>query len=233
MENTVSGNELAYKPAPADDSDNVPLSTSRSPRFWRWFSLITGLASIVSLLLWFLPDKKREIVYAVSASPTSIVKAGQTSDLRVFFRDAPVNADVSGIQIAIWNAGKESVRSDNILSKAVTVRIAQGATILSAKVKRQTRGLVKFRCQQQSSESVACLWDILENDDGGLIEVIYAGPSGVVRVEGDIEGKVAIHSVPSSYQKVEPFRVYYSPPFRPRCFRGNRNHMAVERKEIP
>jgi hypothetical protein len=75
----------------------------------------------LSVYLFFASQERREIVYAFSASPTSIVKAGQTSELRVFFRELPVNQDVSGIQVEIWNAGKEAVTTENILSRTVTL----------------------------------------------------------------------------------------------------------------
>src|SRR5579862_6965211 len=89
---------------------------ARNPRF----GLLGTLASVVSLPLAILPffigEKTRDVRYAVSPSPTTIIKQGQSSDFSVSFRDRKLYGDVSSIQIALWNNGKEAIRRDNILS---------------------------------------------------------------------------------------------------------------------
>lgn len=51
------------------------------------------------------------------------------------------------------------------------------------------------------SSRIECSWDILENRDGGLLDIIYAGPSDGLIVAGDIEGKVPIREATASRYK--------------------------------
>src|SRR5579864_221803 len=167
---------------------------ARNPRI----GLIGTFASVVgvplAIVLFLASQKDRDIRYAVSASPTTIVKAGQSSDLRVHFKGQELTSDVSSIQIAIWNAGKESVRQENILSKTVSLKLVPPTSVLTARVKKMTRELVGFRVDVSNSSSgiLTVSWNILELGDGALLEVIYTGTSEQVVVEGAIEGKVPI-----------------------------------------
>lgn len=180
-------------------------STSTSESTLDWFAhnpvvgLVGSLTSVTGLVLtlvfYFVSEKHREIVYQVSRSPTTIVQSGRSSDLRVYFHGSEVTGDVSSIQISIWNAGRESVRRENILSRVVTVKMRAGATILNARVTRTTRDLTGFTCQLPSLRSVSCSWDILENNDGGLLDIIYLGKLGFQTVDGEVEGRLPLREV--------------------------------------
>jgi len=187
---------------------------ARNPRIGLLGTIASLVGVPISVYLFFASQELREVVYAFSASPTSIVKAGQTSGLRVFFRDLPVNEDVSGVQVEIWNVGKQSVRTENILSRTVTIHLGKSAHILSAIVKRQTRSLVGFQCQQLSPEALGCSWSILERGDGGLVELIYSGQGGQILVTGDIEGRAPIRRIVDldkfASKVAEPFPVRYA-----------------------
>lgn len=168
-----------------------------------WFArhpivgLVGTIASILSLVLFFLSQKDRDIRYATSASPTTIVRNGQSSDLKVYFANKELTSDVSSIQIAIWNAGKETVRRENILSKTIALKFNPPTTILEARVKTVTRNLVNFQINSSDSSSgiLYCSWDILEHGDGALLEVFFVGTSGDVLSAGAIEGQLPIRRV--------------------------------------
>ena len=157
------------------------------------------LASIIGLLLavviYFATEKHREIVYQISRSPTTVVQSGKSSDLRVYFRGSELTGDVSSLQICVWNAGGESVRRENILSKAVSVNLGPVATILTARLAKTTRSLTGFTCQSPSLRSVSCSWDILEKNDGGLLDIIYLGKAGIESVNGEIEGQLPLKEI--------------------------------------
>jgi hypothetical protein len=172
-----------------------------------WFAenprvaLIGTTASIIGLVLtlifFFLSRRERDIRYATSASPTTIVRNGQSSDLKVHFKDKEVTSDVSSIQIAIWNAGNETVRRDNILSKQVAIKFDPRTAILEARVEKVTRTLTNVYLDSSDSSRgiLYCSWDVLERGDGVLLDVIYVGTSGKVVVEGAIEGQMPIRRV--------------------------------------
>jgi len=154
-----------------------------------WFALnpriglLGTIASVIGIplgvALFFLAQADRDIRYSVSASPTTIVKAGQSSDLRVLFKDKDLNSDVSSIQVAIWNAGKESVKRDNILSKTMVLELEPPTSILEARIKRVTRNLVNFQVDSSANSPgiLKLSWDILEQGDGAVLELIYTGTS--------------------------------------------------------
>jgi len=57
-----------------------------------------------------------KLSYAVNPTKTSIVKSGQSSDLHVLYKGQEVSADVTELQIAVWNKGRESIRAENFLT---------------------------------------------------------------------------------------------------------------------
>jgi hypothetical protein len=181
-------------------------TNSFQPRpFTQWWtthpleaSLISTAAGILFTVIFFLlTQKDRDVRFAVSPSPTTIVKAGQSSDLRVSFKEKEVDSDLSSVQIALWNNGKESIKRENILSGTVTITFQPKTRILEARVKQLTRDLVDFKLDTSDSSSgvLHCSWNVLEHEDGALLEVIYTGTSVRVGVDGAIEGRVPIRSV--------------------------------------
>ena len=117
---------------------------ARNPRI----GLAGTIASIVGipLAIWlFLASEKvRELRFAVSPSQITIVKAGESSDLHVFYRQNELTSDVSAIQVELWNSGRESIRRENILSKFIKVELQPHARILEANVRRKTRDIVEI-----------------------------------------------------------------------------------------
>jgi hypothetical protein len=158
---------------------------------------IAGIVGVVvTLIVFFISQRSREICYMVSASPTTIVRAGQSSDLRVHYKDKELTSDVSSIQIVIWNNGKESVKGANILS-AVSLQLLPRSAILEARVKKVTRSLVGFEIFNANASSgiLGLSWNILESGDGALLEVIYTGTSEKVAIDGAIEDMPAVRQV--------------------------------------
>lgn len=174
------------------------------PKWWLAHPLIGFIGTLASvigiplcLVLFFLSQQDRDVRYAVSSTPTTIVKAGQTSNLKVQFNNRELTSDVSSIQIAIWNAGKESVRRENILSETLSLRLEPATTVLEARVKKMTRDLVAFQVGTSNSSMgiLTMSWNILERGDGALLEVIYTGTSERVVIDGAIEGRMPIRRV--------------------------------------
>ena len=190
------------------DAERVPPEPAQPIlRLVDWFALnprvglVGTMASVIGLplclVLFLLAQKERDIRYTTSASPTTIVKNGQSSNLRVYYQDKELTSDVTSIQIAIWNAGRESVKRENILSKTLALKLNPPSRILEARVKKVTRNIVNF--QLDTSESAAgilnCSWDILEPGDGALLEVFQAGTFAGIVSEGAIEGQVPVRRV--------------------------------------
>lgn len=92
---------------------------SRNPLF----GLIAFLVGIISLAaticFGFASQKSRDLSLAVDPTRSTIVRAGQSSDLHVLYKGQSVSTDVTALQVEVWNGGKEPIRSEHILSPVV------------------------------------------------------------------------------------------------------------------
>jgi hypothetical protein len=162
-----------------------------------WFGGIAGLAGIAALLtgiyFYYASKAYRSLTFYVPPVKSVIVSGGQLSDLQVFFRKKPVQ-NVTIAQMAIWNRGNEAIRKEHALDQ-IKIVLRPATPILKASVIKVTRPVVEFTCDESQMEtgSVPLSWNILEQDDGALVQVVYAGSSNVqLDLEGDIEGQKKI-----------------------------------------
>jgi hypothetical protein len=113
----------------------------------------------------------------------------------VYYEGKELTSDLTSVQIALWNAGKESVKRENILSKIITLSFEPQSSILEARAKKVTRGIVNFQLDMSRSANgiLNCSWDVFEPGDGALLEVFYAGSvSAKLVVDGVVESQVPI-----------------------------------------
>src|SRR5256885_5533588 len=82
-----------------------------------FLGFIGTLASIIGLGLavyfYFAGQQHRDLVFTVHPARTILAQGLQTGKLKVEFRGSPVQSDVVGVRVAIWNAGKTSIRPGN------------------------------------------------------------------------------------------------------------------------
>lgn len=68
-------------------------------------------------------------------------------------------------------------------------------SILEATIRKTSRDVVglDMRGEELAKGRLGLSWNILEQDDGGSIQIVYAGPPGAtVHLEGVIEGQRSI-----------------------------------------
>jgi hypothetical protein len=150
---------------------------------------IVGFSGIVASILGFIigipltiylyrrGNKKRGLTYMVRPTRTQIVRAGAASRLSVVHNGREIKSDITAVHIAIWNQGRESIREANML-RPMTIQTEGFAPILEASIHMATRDVIRLRLDE-SKCSQGCLgvsWDILEERDGGVVQIIYAGP---------------------------------------------------------
>jgi len=146
------------------------------------------------------PQTERELVYAINPVRTAVVTAGQASGLAVLHEGEPLGSvDVTAVQVAIWNAGKQSIRHENILEDVVIVTNPP-VQILEASIRHHSREVTGFTLIETpgilTSGRLPVSWRILEKDDGASIQLIYVGTEEVTfHVEGVIEGLRGIKDV--------------------------------------
>lgn len=181
-----------------------PVKSSRT--LWRFFSnplvgMIGALASVISVgLAIYIFNESREfpqLTYYVYPVKASVLKAGQASKLTCNFEDKSVNSDISVAQIAIWNQGKRPIKKENIL-KPVVLYTTNGAPILEATIRRQSRDVVHLELDRNDLQKgrVIVSWAIAEQNDGGVIQLIYLGSSEIsIGLDGVIEGQGILQRV--------------------------------------
>jgi hypothetical protein len=153
-------------------------------------------ASLVAAMIFYalVELRSREFSSYVNPTRTTLVRSGQSSDLHVLYKGQDVYTDVTALQIAIWNAGKESVRSEHVLSPVV-LQTSPKVPILEARLKHISRPVcgIALDESQLAGGTVAVSWKILEHNDGATIQLIVAGASATtVRIGGTIEGQPTI-----------------------------------------
>jgi len=187
--------------------ENEVATSRRKTGLLRWyaenpvFGFAGSIASLIAIplafLFFFISIRTRELTFYVSEAKSSIVKAGQTSDLHVLYKDQPVKTDVTAIQVAIWNAGNEAIRPGDIL-EPVNLVVVPTVPILEAKIKYVTRPLIaaSLSTDKLTQGSVGFEWKILEHNDGAVIQLIVAGSSDtIVNIQGALEGQPVVKRI--------------------------------------
>ena len=178
---------------------------------------LTGtLASIIGVLLaiYFYEAAvvRPDVTYYVNPIRASVVKAGVVSTLSVFHNNTKLESDVSAAQIAIWNRGKQSIRRGQVL-KPITLKVANGTAILEATIRRSSRDIVELELDRSrlSEGIVTVWWNILENGDGGIIQLIYAaGPDTTIIGDGIVENQKKLSQAQFSGRIESPAEQYRS-----------------------
>ena len=122
-------------------------------------------------------------------------------------------------QVAIWNQGKLPIKDTDVL-KPIVLFTADKSPILEATIRKVSREVTNLQLQTNEVQNgrVTVAWKILEQDDGGIIQLIYAGsPEVDIRPDGVIEGQKEIprilytnkiRSAEEQYKKWEHFPWY-------------------------
>lgn len=196
---------MAAEPVDVPKGD-VGRGNDEPSRFLRFFSnpklgIAGSVASIISvpLAIYFAvtgvtyPD----LVYLTVPNRAAIVRQGATSRLSVQFDGQLMGKDVTAVQIAVWNAGRSAIRPSAVL-QPVAIHAAAGTEVLEASIRNSTRAVIQPQIvmDREVRDEVGISWAILEQGDGVLIQIIYAGgPDIPFRVEGVLEGQKEIRQV--------------------------------------
>jgi hypothetical protein len=121
-------------------------------------------------------------------------------------------ADVVAVQVGVWNEGKKSIRVGDIL-KQVEIAFSPAVRILQASVSKRSRDVTGLAIadakEGERSEHVRLTWTILERGDGGVIQIVYAGPeSATVELHGVIEGQHSARNLRTRLQVHSPIEQY-------------------------
>ena len=173
-----------------------------------WVGIVGTAAGIVGVFLtvffYLRSASYPELVYLVSPVRTIVVKQGTTSRLGIVFDGRPLTQDVTASQVAIWNRGRQAIRRAAIL-QGVTITTEPRVPILEATIRKTSRDVVGFDLDRTrlAEGEVPVSWSILEEGDGGVVQLVYAGDvTTQIRCRGVIEGQRGVREL-----KVSPVTV--------------------------
>lgn len=161
---------------------------------------VAALCSIIAvgpaLFPWWTAPK-RKLTYCVNPIRTPIIQSSKSTDVAVTYRGTRIEGNLTAAQIAIWNAGRETIKREHILSPIILR--TDNCRIFDVIISK-TNAVNEFRFNFESNDVAAAKivmdWRILEKDEGALVQIVYAGPPEVpITLEGRIEGQKLPHYV--------------------------------------
>jgi hypothetical protein len=137
-----------------------------------------SIASIIGIALsvyFFVASRETpELTYFVHPAKAAVVRTGQTSRLSVQFDGQILTSDITAAQVAFWNAGRRPIRGGAILSPLV-IRTGNREQILEVRLQKTSRDVVgmSVNSSRLASGEVEIRWSILEQNDGGVLQIVY------------------------------------------------------------
>jgi hypothetical protein len=196
MGDIVDANKVPGPVAPAGSEGTATASVDRKIA---WVSL--GLAILGILLTIYVYRQQtviRDPVFAVEPSRAEIISRDRINiaPIRVTHVDGtPIEGDIYAAQFYFWNAGKEAISHDDVLTPLTITMEDTSARLLDYRVLTATRSVVAPRLRIPPIDTPTVFptllleFRILEKDDGISGQLIYQGPRAVpVTIVGDIEG---------------------------------------------
>ena len=174
-------------------------------------AFLGAVASIVALILGVFPwltAPHRHLVYRINPVRTPIVQTTAPSDVSILYKGKPVSGNVTAVQIAIWNAGREPIKSEDIL-RNIVIQVGTNQ-IMEAKIVKSSREVCEFQFDSNkvAFSSMGVTWRILEKNDGASVQLVYSGtPDVKVSVEGTIVGERVVKELTGSATYLFTFRL--------------------------
>jgi hypothetical protein len=180
--------------------------------------VIGAVASIIAIplaiYLYRRGDKRLGLAYKIHPVRTQIVRAGAASRLSVIHDGRKIKTDITAVHLAIWNQGRESIRQGDML-RPLIIQTEDHAPILEASIRMATRDVIGLKLDESKCDlgQLDVSWDILEKDDGGIVQIIYEGPPELqIMAYGIPEGQRGLMSI--NHIRPFPLRgVIMSKPF--------------------
>jgi len=157
--------------------------------------VIVSIIGVALSVYFFLAARERpELTYFVHPAKAAVVRTGQTSRLSVQFDGKELTTDVTAAQIAFWNAGTKPIHANAVLSPLV-IRTGSRAKILTVRLRKTSRDVagITLDTSRLDAGQVEIGWRILEQNDGGALQIVYAGDE-IVAIEANavLEGQPSL-----------------------------------------
>ena len=152
---------------------------------------IPGLA--LSLYIYLQTREARDPVFVVDANGVEIISRERVanSPITVLHDGVPIRGDVYAARFFFWNAGKRSIRPENVLEPIQITLGDSGSQILDFRSVKASRPVahVQLTRTRANAQTLLVTFSILERGDGLSGQIIYQGRQRVpLQVTGTIEG---------------------------------------------
>ncbi len=170
------------------------------------FGTVASIFSLIAAIYFYHQSRIfPELTFLVNPAITTVVNTNQTSRLNVLHDNKEIKTNVKATQVAIWNRGRKSIKTNDIL-KPIFLELKPGAQILESSVVITSRDLIGLLIDQSQATDgkLGLSWKILEENDGATIQIIYASNEDQnISVVGVIEGQRKIKSRKLNPQAIE------------------------------
>jgi len=169
--------------------------------YWGFIGALFGLIGIILTI--YLSDQSkvfRNFTYYTSKIQKLVFDSTATSHLRVYYGNdtSRIFTNIYSNQFIVWNKGKESIKSSNILD-SIGIIADHPIKILEINILGNNKNRMKVTNISVLVDSkrigiIWLKWDILEQNDGLEFQIIYAGNENTTfSVIGTIEGQSSIY----------------------------------------
>ena len=160
-----------------------------------WVGIVLAFITVIELFIGILSYtstiNNRNLTYVINPVKAVALQNGKVSDLKVSSKGKDIKTDITVIQIAIWNKGKQSIKNEDIL-KQVKIVASPSCQILETIIRKSTRDIIDFKIDDShyTEGYIPLSWQILEKNDGVVIQIIYSGSLETdFKVVGVLEGQ--------------------------------------------
>ena len=159
-----------------------------------FIGVMASVLGIIITIYFYIEGKEaHQLTYYVDPAVSAVFESGKVPRLTANYNGKIIQGDITVTQIAIWNQGKLPIRKSDIL-KPIVLNVH--APILEATVKKPGRDVTQLSIDTAGIQDgrIPISWSILEKNDGGVIQVVYAGTPSyyAINVTGVVEGQKEI-----------------------------------------
>lgn len=177
------------------EKDNQSTSIYFTSRRLAIIGLFTTIIAAIIAYYFFLESQKLSVLtYYIHPVKAIVIDSTRSSKFEIYYDGKEIKSSITTVQIAIWNEGNLAIKMDDVL-KDIIIKTKNGTPILEATIRNQTRDVINFKLDSQDIQNgrLGVRWKILEESDGGIIQITYIGSpntlfefEGIVEVQGQI-----------------------------------------------